>query len=183
MSRIIIYSLLLTIFIGCHHKNKIQHSNIDYTDRVIYKHTFDTIVLESGDTCQQYMVSFNNLVREYQTILDLAVNLNDTINELYSEIKDLKIRPTQNIVLPKKARKATINIIQGDNNTPTIDNSKTTQKVKDNSAIGNENQLTKTTKKNNWFWIFVAGALTWFVIQNVLWRVLKIYFPFLNFVK
>lgn len=56
------------------------------------------------------------------------------------------------------------------------DNSVTAKK---GSIIGNDN--TMTTKKNNWWWIFLAGMLTWFVIQNVLFRVLKTYFPFLKF--
>ncbi len=63
--------------------------------------------------------------------------------------------------LPKKVKKnSTITIIQGNDNKPIIDKSETNQKAKDNSAIGQDNQLTKTTKKNNWIWIFIAGMLT-----------------------
>lgn len=67
----------------------------------------------------------------------------------------------QVINLPKKVTKnSVINIVQGNNNKPNIDNSEVNQKAKDNSAIGQDNNLTKTTKKSNWFWIFIAGAVT-----------------------
>lgn len=56
-----------------------------------------------------------------------------------------------------------------------IDNS-VKVKAKQGSAIGDGNKI--TTKKNNWWWIFLAGVLTWFIVQNVLLRWLKTYFPF-----
>lgn len=64
--------------------------------------------------------------------------------------------------------------------TPIINNPQANIKTvaKKGSIIGNDN--TMTTKKNNWWWIFLAGILTWFIIQNVLFRVLKTYFPFLR---
>lgn len=52
---------------------------------------------------------------------------------------------------------------------------KTVTKIiaKKGSIIGDGN--TMTTKKNNWWWIFLAGMLSWFIIQNVIWRTIKIY--------
>jgi len=51
--------------------------------------------------------------------------------------------------------------------------------AKKSSAIGDGNKI--TTKKNNWWWIFLAGALSWFIVQNVLLRILKTYFPIFKF--
>jgi len=51
--------------------------------------------------------------------------------------------------------------------------------AKKGSAIGDGNKI--TTKKNNWWWIFLAGALSWFIVQNVLLRILKTYFPIFKF--
>lgn len=168
---------IIFLFTSCAHSKK-QSST--YTPITIYKpieiYKLDTIRVVEDDTCSSYITSFNWLVKEYTNISALAADFNDSIYYLNTLL-------SKQIIMPKKVRKSAITVIQGDNNTPTIDQSQTTQKVKDNSAIGNENQLTKTTKKNNWFWIFVAGALSWFVIQNILWRALKTYFPFLNFVK
>jgi len=59
-----------------------------------------------------------------------------------------------------------------------VNNSKV--KAKSGSAIGDGNTI--TTKKMNWWWIFLAGMLTWFILQNVVIRWLKIYFPFLKFI-
>jgi len=56
-----------------------------------------------------------------------------------------------------------------------IDNSVTAKK---GSIIGDGN--TMTTKKSNWWWIFVSGMLTWFIIQNIVIKTLKTYFPFLR---
>jgi len=67
----------------------------------------------------------------------------------------------QVINLPKKVKKnSTITVIQGNDNKSNIDKSEIRQKAKDNSAIGQDNELTKTTKKNNWLWIFIAGAVS-----------------------
>lgn len=60
-----------------------------------------------------------------------------------------------------------------------IDNSVKT-KAKNGSAIGDGNKIT-TKKELGWWWIFLAGILTWFIIQNVGFRILKTYFPFLKF--
>lgn len=59
-----------------------------------------------------------------------------------------------------------------------IDNS-TKNKAKNGSAIGDGNTI--TTKKYSWWWIFLAGALSWFITQNILFRSLKTYFPILEF--
>ena len=47
------------------------------------------------------------------------------------------------------------------------------------SAIGDGNKI--TTKKNNWWWIYLAGMLSWFIVQNIIFRTLKIYIPILKF--
>ncbi|MFN8296750.1 MAG: hypothetical protein U0T69_11175 [Chitinophagales bacterium] len=52
-------------------------------------------------------------------------------------------------------------------------------KAKQGSAIGDGNKIT-TKKELGWWWIFLAGLLSWFIIQNVGFRLLKTYFPFLR---
>ena len=51
--------------------------------------------------------------------------------------------------------------------------------AKKGSAIGDGNKI--TTKKNNWWWIYLAGMLSWFIVQNIIFRTLKIYIPILKF--
>jgi hypothetical protein len=110
----------------------------------------------------------------YQTKVETILNQKDSMDYLHAL--------NQVINLPKKVKKnSVITVIQGNDNKSNIDKSETNQKAKDNSAIGQDNQLTKTTKKNNWWWIFLAGALSWFIVQNVLLRILKTYFPIFKF--
>ena len=83
---------------------------------------------------------------------------------------------------PKKVKKnSPITIIQGNNNKPIIDQSEIRQKAKDNSAIGQDNELTKTTKKNNWFWIYIAGFLSAvianFTFKNIIRNILPNFKP------
>ena len=58
------------------------------------------------------------------------------------------------------------------------------QKLK-NSTTGNNSPNSvrsgNTTKKSNWWWIYLAGMLSWFIVQNIIFRTLKIYIPILKF--
>jgi len=97
-------------------------------------------------------MSFNSLLTYYQDAQKIIEIQKDSMDYLHAL--------NQVINLPKKVKKnSVITVIQGNDNKSNIDKSETNQKAKDNSAIGQDNQLTKTTKKNNWFWIFLAGAL------------------------
>ena len=98
-------------------------------------------------------MSFNSLLNYYNEAQNIIQVQKDSMDYLHSL--------NQVINLPKKVKKnSTISIIQGNDNKSNIDKSDTNQKAKDNSAIGQDNELTKTTKKNNWIWIFIAGMLT-----------------------
>lgn len=149
---IIIASILLSIFAtGC--TNKMQTQTI-YEDRIITK--IDTLVFISKDTipCEDFKYKF---ITKKDTIF---------VEVVKKELKIKTIQRTDTIYkekiilqnLPKKVVNKTI--------------------AKKGSAIGDGNKI--TTKKNNWWWIFLAGALSWFIIQNVVLRWLKTYFPFLK---
>lgn len=155
-------SIIVFAFTGCTRKMQPQ---IIYTEKTITK--FDTLlfVSEKTDTipCEDF---------EY-----FLVNKTDTI---FIEVvkNELKLKTIKRIDTIYKE----INIVQ---NLPKkvvnkIDNS-VRNKAKDNSAIGNENDLKKSTKKTNWWWIYLAGALSWFIAQNVIFKGIKNYFPPLKF--
>ena len=121
------------------------------------------------DTCNLYKMSFNSLLGYYNEAQDIISIQKDSMDYLHAL--------NQVINLPKKVKKnSTITVIQGNDNNPLIDKSETKQKAKDNSAIGQDNQLTKTTKKNNWFWIFLAGMLTTIIIDKIILRKVKLFF-------
>jgi hypothetical protein len=48
------------------------------------------------------------------------------------------------------------------------------------SAIGDGNDLDNSKKGSSWFWIFVAGNLSWLIIQNLLYPILMRFIPFAN---
>ena len=48
------------------------------------------------------------------------------------------------------------------------------------SAIGDGNKLDNSKKGVGWFWIFVAGNLSWLIIQNLLYPILMRFIPFAN---
>lgn len=53
--------------------------------------------------------------------------------------------------------------------------------AKKGGVIGDGNTVDNSNKQLAWWWIFLAGMLTWALLQNVGFRFLKRYFPFLNF--
>ena len=130
------------------------------------------------------------LKTNYDTILSLIDGGTDTI---YSAVPcdsfTMVIRKTDTIYIRKVHRETQIKLVTKHDTIirqPIIvSNGKTVVKTdnsvtaKKGSIIGNDN--TMTTKKNNWWWIFLCGMLVMFIIQNVGFRVLKTYFPFLKF--
>ena len=131
-----------------------------------------------------YIVYQDVITTKYDTITDFSFGGYDTI---YSHTPcDSFIRVIKNndtvYIKEVKVKVVTKLVTKVDTvfRTPIINNPQPNIKTvaKKGSIIGNDN--TMTTKKNNWWWIFLAGILTWFIIQNVLFRVLKTYFPFLR---
>lgn len=159
IQQLIAFILLCILIFGCTPKIK---PTIEYKTKVdtiyqtkletILNQRFDTITIVQDDTCELYKMSFNSLLNYYNEAQKIIQIQKDSMDYLHAL--------NQVINLPKKVKKnSVINIVQGNDNKSNIDKSETNQKAKDNSAIGQDNQLTKTTKKNNWFWIFLAGAL------------------------
>lgn len=159
IQQLIVLVILTILIFGCTPKTT---STIEYKAKIdtiyqtkvetILNQRFDTITIMQDDTCNLYKMSFNSLLNYYNEAQDIISIQKDSMDYLHAL--------NQVINLPKKVKKnSVINIVQGNDNKSNIDKSETNQKAKDNSAIGQDNQLTKTTKKNNWFWIFLAGAL------------------------
>ena len=127
---------------------------------------------------------------QYDTIISYFDGVTDTI---YSTVPcdsfTMVIRKTDTIYIRKIQNKTQVKlVVQKDtvyrtpivvNNGKTVVKTDNSVKAKKGSIIGNDNVM--TTKKNNWWWIFLAGVLTWALIQNVGFRILKTYFPFLSF--
>lgn len=155
MKKILFISVLL---FSCGRHNKPQ---ITYIDNIITKY----------DTITDY--SFGGVDTIYSTTpcdsFTVLVRKNDTVY----------IRAVKKVIQTKLVTKRDTVYRQVIVNNPQpkkVDNSVTAKK---GSIIGNDN--TMTTKKNNWWWIFLCGMLVMFLIQNVGFRILKTYFPFLKF--
>ena len=159
MRNIFILVMLGTLAIGCSRKSA---PTIIYQDKIV--NSVDTVTIQSRVTdtiqCDDFEIYIENEVHDtvYLKVVDRQVSIK------YIKVRDTVFRET--IIVQPTPRKS---VIKTDNSV----------KAKKNSIIGNDNVM--TTKKNNWWWIFLAGMLTWFIIQNVLFRVLKTYFPFLKF--
>ena len=172
IQQLIAFILLCILIFGC--TPKIEPT-IEYKAKVdtiyqtkietVLKTKFDTITIVDNDTCELYKMSFNSLLNYYNEAQDIIQVQKDSMDYLHAL--------NQVINLPKKVKKnSTITVIQGNNNKSNIDKSETNQKAKDNSAIGQDNELTKTTKKNNWIWIFIAGAVSSQLITLLIKRII-----------
>ena len=159
MRKLIILVIFGHLAIGCSRKSA---PTIIYQDKIV--NSVDTVTIQSRVTdtipCDDFEIFIENEVHDtvYLKVVDKVVSVK------YVKTTDTVFRET--IIVQPTPRKS---VIKTDNSV----------KAKKNSIIGNDNVM--TTKKNNWWWIFLAGMLTWFIIQNVLFRVLKTYFPFLKF--
>ena len=158
-NKLYILAVIVLMAIGCSRKSA---PTIIYQDKIV--NSVDTVTIQSRVTdtipCDDFEIYIENEVHDtvYLKVVDRQVSIK------YIKVRDTVFRET--IIVQPTPRKSVIK----------TDNSVTAKK---GSIIGNDN--TMTTKMNNWWWIFLAGMLTWFIIQNVLFRVLKTYFPFLKF--
>ena len=158
-NKIYILAVIGLMAIGCSRKSA---PTIIYQDKIVK--SVDTVTIQSRVTdtipCDDFEIFIENEVHDtvYLKVVDKVVSVK------YVKTTDTVFRET--IIVQPTPRKS---VIKTDNSV----------KAKKGSIIGNDNTI--TTKKNNWWWIFLAGMLTWFIIQNVLFRVLKTYFPFLKF--
>ena len=158
-NKLYILAVIGLMAIGCSRKSA---PTIIFQDKIVK--SVDTVTIQSRVTdtipCDDFEIFIENEVHDtvYLKVVDKVVSVK------YVKTTDTVFRET--IIVQPTPRKS---VIKTDNSV----------KAKKNSIIGNDNVM--TTKKNNWWWIFLAGMLTWFIIQNVLFRVLKTYFPFLKF--
>lgn len=176
-----IFILLCILIFGCNRNASISNdfeTKIDtvYQTKIetILNTKIDTITILQDDTCNLYKMSFNSLLNYYNEAQKIIKIQKDSMDYLHS----------LNLIVnfPKKVKKnSTITVIQGNDNKSAIDQSKINQKAKDNSAIGEDNNLTKTTKKNNWFWIYIAGFLSAvianFTFKNIIRNILPNFKP------
>ena len=158
-NKLYILAVIVLMAIGCSRKSA---PTIIYQDKIV--NSVDTVTIQSRVTdtipCDDFEIYIENEVHDtvYLKVVDRQVSIK------YIKVRDTVFRET--IIVQPTPRKSVIK----------TDNSVTAKK---GSIIGNDN--TMTTKKNNWWWIFLAGMLTWFIIQNVLFRVLKTYVPIFKF--
>lgn len=154
---IVIASILLSIFAtSC---TKQVTPQIVTQEKIIFKEKIDTFKIVEDDTCNQYKQSFNLLINDYESIIDLAQKFNDSLSKLNYSISILKVENTLKKQPRIRKNKGTIIANNSDSQISDIVGTNN-QKPKDNSAIGNNNDLKKTTKKTQWWWIFLAGFLT-----------------------
>jgi hypothetical protein len=160
MIRIFIVLGIVLILGGCGRKTT---PSIIYQD--VLKTNYDTIVsYVDGGTDTIYSAvpcdSFTMVIRKTDTIY---------IRKIQRETQ-VKLVTKHDTIIRQPI------IVRNGKTVVKTDNSVTAKK---GSIIGNDN--TMTTKKNNWWWIFLCGMLVMFLIQNLLFRMLKTYFPFLKF--
>lgn len=157
---LVVFGLLASI--GCSRKSA---PTIIYQDKIVTK--TDTLRLISKETdtipCDDFEYIFLTDT-EHDTVF---VEVEKQVLKVRTVVKrDTVVRNT--IIVQPAARKM-INRI--DNSVRTV--------AKKGSAIGDGNTI--TNKSKNWWWIFIAGMLTWALIQNVIFRLLKTYIPVLKF--
>ena len=148
--------LISILFASCNRKLFVYETKtIRHVDTVTVK-SIDTVPCEDFET-----IVINNTDTAYITVVNRQVEVK------YVRTKDT-VYLTPNIVQPQPRKQVT-----------KIDNSNTAKKggiIGDGNTQDNRRQLA-------WWWIFLAGGLSMFIIQNVVWRTVKIYFPILNVLK
>ena len=148
--------LISILFASCNRKLFVYETKtVRHVDTVTVK-SIDTVPCEDFET-----IVINNTDTAYITVVNRQVEVK------YVRTKDT-VYLTPNIVQPQPRKQVT-----------KIDNSNTAKKggiIGDGNTQDNRRQLA-------WWWILLAGGLSMFILQNVVWRTVKIYFPILNVIK
>ena len=148
--------LISILFASCSRKQFVYETKtVRHVDTVTVK-SIDTVPCEDFET-----IVINNTDTAYITVVNRQVEVK------YVRTKDT-VYLTPNIVQPQPRKQVF-----------KIDNSNTAKKggiIGDGNTQDNRRQLA-------WWWIFLAGGLSMFILQNVVWRTVKIYFPILNVLK
>ena len=139
-------------------------------------------VVDTNDVCKKYKLSALEMAKKYN---DIGQQLQQSKKEaeFYKALAQIQARKIINNYNSnnKNTQIGDANISQ---NSKKGDNQSGEGNINQDSKNGpnqNGNDNTMTTKKNNWWWIFLCGMLFMFLIQNVGFRILKTYFPFLKF--
>lgn len=137
----------------------------------------DTICITDSSNCNYYKI----------TALEIAAKYNSAIKER-DFYKAMANSQAKKIINNNYVNSKNKNTQIGDANVQQIkpkstavvgDGNVTTVKPKQ-SAVGDGNDLDNSKKGSNWFWIFVAGNLSWLIIQNLLYPILMRFIPFAN---
>jgi len=148
--------LISMLFASCNRKLFVYETKtVRHVDTVTVK-SIDTVPCEDFET-----IVINNTDTAYITVVNRQVEVK------YVRTKDT-VYLTPTIVQPQPRKQVT-----------KIDNSNTAKKggiIGDGNTQDNRRQLA-------WWWIFLAGGLSMFILQNVVWRTVKTYFPILNVLK
>ncbi len=148
--------LISILFASCNKKLFVYETKtVRHVDTVTVK-SYDTVPCDDFET-----IVINNTDTAYITVVNRQVEVK------YVRTKDT-VYLTPTIVQPQPRKQVT-----------KIDNSNTAKKggiIGDGNTQDNRKQLA-------WWWIFLAGGLSMFILQNVVWRTVKIYFPILNVIK
>ena len=148
--------LISILFASCSRKTVIYETKtVRHVDTVTVK-SFDTVPCQDFETVVYY-----NTDTAYIKVVDKQIQVK------YIRTRDT-VYLTPNIVQPQPRKQVT-----------KIDNSNTAKKggiIGDGNTQDNRNQLA-------WWWIFLAGGLSMFILQNVVWRTVKMYVPILNVFK
>jgi len=148
--------LISILFASCSRKQFVYETKtIRHVDTVSVK-SIDTVPCEDFET-----IVINNTDTAYITVVNRQVEVK------YVRTKDT-VYLTPNIVQPQPRKQVT-----------KIDNSNTAKK----GGIIGEGNTQDNRRQLAWWWIFLAGGLSMFILQNVVWRTVKIYFPILNVIK
>lgn len=153
--------IILSLFaVACGRKNTPQ---IQYIDKITTN--YDTIMLLSDagvDTIYSYQPcdSFIRIVRQDDTVYIREVK-KVVQTKIISKVDTVFRTPivTTNVKINNKGGQ--------------IGENTSVKNKKGDNINGDGNTIKKD--KQNWWWIFLVGMLTWFVIQNVVWRVIKRY--------
>lgn len=146
---------ILSVFaMACSHKGV----QVIYQDKTIV--SYDTIKVESKITDTIPCDDFTDTLYGKDTVYVQVVKNKLTIKTRY---RTDTVYRTPMIIEPQ----ANVRIRK-------IDNSITAKKQ---GIVGDGNSM--TTKKQNPWWIFLAGMLTMFILQNVIYKTLKRYLIFI----
>jgi hypothetical protein len=152
---IIIIYLIIFLFVFFTSCTRRSVPTIIYQDKTVV--SYDTIKVESRVTDTIPCADFTDTLYGKDTVYVQVVSNKLTIKTRY---RTDTVYRTPTIIEPQARRVK-------------IDNSINAKK---GSIIGDGN--TMTTKKQNWWWVFLSGVLTMFILQNVIIKGIKTYLKF-----